>query len=293
MKNIINISDLTRSDVLKILKHIDDIDIKKSKPLAGKTIGLIFEKYSTRTRLSFHTGIFQLGGHPLEIDLKTLNLQRSESYENTFQMFDQYIDLLIYRTDDHQKLLLAKKNFNKPIINALSDLSHPCQILSDFFTIRKNFPNKKNFLISWFGDMNNVLYSYFELSKIFPEIKLNIFTNKEIYEEKKNIFPLLENINVYHEIDFEKVSNSDCIMTDVYTSMNDNSDINKEKSLMKFQINKKIMDQTRNDCIFMHCLPAKLNSEVTEEVIKSDKSIVLEQAKNRLVAQKGILSWII
>ena len=108
MKNIINISDLTRSDVLKILKHIDDIDIK-SKPLAGKTIGLTFEKYSTRTRLSFHTGIFQLGGHPLEIDLKTLNLQLSKSYENTFQMFDQYIDLLIYRTDDHQKLLWQKK----------------------------------------------------------------------------------------------------------------------------------------------------------------------------------------
>ena len=188
MKNLINISDLARSEILEILKLIDDIEVIESNPLKGKTIGLIFEKYSTRTRLSFHTGIFQLGGHPLEIDLNNLNLQRSESYENTFQMFDQYLDLLIYRTDNHEKLLIAQKNFNKPIINALSDLSHPCQILSDFYTLRKKFFNQKNLLISWFGDMNNVLYSYYELLNIFPEIKLNVFTNKEIYEEKKNIF---------------------------------------------------------------------------------------------------------
>jgi ornithine carbamoyltransferase len=292
MKNIINISDLNRSDILEILKHIDDIDIKKNKPLTGKTIGLIFEKYSTRTRLSFHTGIFQLGGYPLEIDLKTLNLQRSESFENTFQMFDQYLDLLIYRTNDHEKLLIAKKNFNKPIINALSDVSHPCQILSDFYTIRKNFPIKKNLLISWLGDMNNVLYSYYELLNIFPELKLNVFTDKNIYEDKKKIFPKLENINIFHDLDYDQIKKSDCIMTDVYTSMND-KDSEKEKSLIKFQVNEEIMSHTNKNCIFMHCLPAKVNSEVTEKVLNSEKSIVLEQAKNRLVAQKGILSWLI
>ena len=139
--------------------------------------------------------------------------------------------------------------------------------------------------------MNNVLFSYFELLALFPEIKLNVFTHKDIYVNKKIQFPISQNINFYFDLNSKIISQSDCIMTDVFTSMND-VDTTKEKILKPFQVNKKIMDLTKSTCIFMHCLPANKGAEVTEDVLNSDKSIVMKQAKNRLIAQKGIMKWL-
>ena len=290
-KNLLNISDLTRKDMDQILDHAGKLGETSSDDLKNKNIGLIFEKYSTRTRLSFQVGISQLNGNPIDIKFEELNLQRTESFEDTFKIFGCYLDAIIFRTTSHIRLIEASNAFQKPIINALSDLSHPCQIISDLFTLKNHFSTLNNITISWLGDVNNVLYSFIEAAKIFPEISLNIFTDKKIHQENILKFPQSDNVNFYYDVIGEEIKNSDCIMTDVFTSMNDKSD-EKEILLKKYQVNRELMSLTKDSCIFMHCLPANIGSEVTDEVLKSSKSIVMKQAKNRLISQKGILKWL-
>jgi len=290
-KNLLNISDLTRKDMDQILDYAGKLGETSSDDLKNKNIGLIFEKYSTRTRLSFQVGISQLNGNPIDIKFEELNLQRTESFEDTFKIFGCYLDAIIFRTTSHIRLIEASNAFQKPIINALSDLSHPCQIISDLFTLKNHFSTLNNITISWLGDVNNVLYSFIEAAKIFPEISLNIFTDKKIHQENILKFPQSDNVNIYYDVISEEIKNSDCIMTDVFTSMNDKSH-EKEIMLKKYQVNRELMSLTKDSCIFMHCLPANIGSEVTDEVLNSSKSIVMKQAKNRLISQKGILKWL-
>ena len=290
MKKLLNISDLTQSDFEKIINFTDDLKNKNEKVLTNKNIGLIFEKNSTRTRLSFQVGINQLDGKYIDVRFDELNLNRFESYEDTFEVMSCYLDYLVFRTTNHNKLELAYKYFKKPIINALSNLSHPCQAISDIYTLKENFGTFDNLNIVWMGDMNNVLYSLLEVIKFTNNTKVDVFTNEKIYLTNKSNFDTSKNINFHFEINEKIISKAHCLMTDVFTSMNDKE--NKENLLSKFQINNKIMSLSNEKSVFMHCLPAKIGSEVTEDVIKGKKSIVLTQAKNRLVAQKGILKWL-
>lgn len=293
MKKLLNISDLDKKDFFSIFDNADRLlkDISQ-KPLSNLSIGLIFEKYSTRTRLSFQVGILKLGGNIIDIKFEDLNIQRIETFEDTFKILALYLDGLVFRTNDHKKLINAQNYFNKPIINGLSDISHPCQIIADIYTLKNIFKDFENLNICWFGDMNNVLFSYFELLQIFPKIKLNVFTDKKIFTENVNNFPKVQNINYYFELDKNIIHEADCIMTDVYTSMNDNENNEKEFLLKKFQVNSEILNLTSDKCVFMHCLPANIGSEVTENVINSKKSIVLKQAENRMASQNGILQWL-
>ena len=290
MKNLLNISDINQNDFEKILQFAEDLDSKTEQTLTNKNIGLIFEKNSTRTRLSFQVGINQLNGNFIDVRFEELNLNRFESYEDTFEVMSCYLDYLVFRTTDHKKLELAYKYFKKPIINALSDLSHPCQAISDIYTLKEKFGTIDNLNIVWMGDMNNVLFSLLEIIGFTKNTKIDVFTDRKIYSKNKDNFNLNNNINFHFDINEDIISKANCIMTDVFTSMNDKED--KEKILSKFQVNDKIMSMTNEKSVFMHCLPAKIGSEVTEDVIKGKKSIVLTQAKNRLVAQKGILKWL-
>ncbi len=290
MKKLLNISDLNQNDFENILKFVDDLNFQSENNLTDKNIGLIFEKNSTRTRLSFQVGINQLNGNYIDVRLEELNLNRFESYEDTFEIMSCYLDYLIFRTNDHKKLELAHKYFKKPIINALSDLSHPCQAISDMYTLKENFGSIDNLNIVWMGDMNNVLFSLLEVIVFTKNTKVDVLTNEKIYLQNKDKFNLNTNIDFHFEINQDIISKADCIMTDVFTSMNDKED--KESLLSKFQVNNKIISMTGEKSVFMHCLPAKIGSEVTEDVIKGKKSIVLTQARNRLIAQKGILKWL-
>ncbi len=289
-KNLIDISELNRDDIINILKYADELKRQNEDFLIGKNIGLIFEKNSTRTRLSFQVGINQLKGNYIDIKLNELNLDRFESYEDTFEIMACYLDSLVFRTNNHQKLELAKKFFKKPIINALSEKSHPCQAISDIYTIKEHFKRLDNISISWLGDMNNVLYSLIEIVNLLGGFKIHIFTDEKIYSNLKDKFNLTDNIIMHFELDHDVLSSSNCIMTDVYNSMNDKHD--KELELKKYQVNQELMSKTKEDTVFMHCLPAKIGSEVTANVIKGNQSIVLSQAKNRMIAQKGILKWL-
>ncbi len=289
MKNFIDINQLSKSDFFSILKYSKDLSSNFEPVLKNKNIGLIFEKNSTRTRLSFQVGIKQLSGNYIDIRLDDLNINRFESLEDTFKMMSLYLDCIIFRTTSHSKLGIAKKYFKKPIINALSDLSHPCQSISDIFTLEEHFGSANNLNIIWMGDINNVLISLIETIEFLDNTKIIIFTDKNIHKKQENNI-LSKNISIHYELDEKVLYSADCIMTDVYNSMNDKND--KEKLLNKFQINKHIMNKTNKNTVFMHCLPAKIGSEVTKEVLDGKNSIVLQQAKNRMVTQRGILKWL-
>ena len=288
MKKLLNISDLNQNDFDEIIDYAESLS--NENLLTNKNIGLIFEKNSTRTRLSFQVGINQLNGNYVDVRFEELNLNRFESYEDTFEVMSCYLDYLVFRTTDHKKLDLAYKYFKKPIVNALSDISHPCQAISDIYTLKEKFGTVNNLNIVWMGDMNNVLFSFVEVVGFTNNTKIDVFTDEKIYLKNKNNFKLHDNINFHFEINEKIISEANCVMTDVFTSMNDNE--NKENLLSQFQVNNKIMSLTNEDSVFIHCLPAKIGSEVTEDVIKGKKSIVLSQARNRLVAQKGILKWL-
>ena len=290
MKSLLNISELSKNDFYNILDYSDTLKSNLDNCLKNKNIGLIFEKISTRTRLSFQVGINQLQGNFVDIRLEDLNLNRFESLEDTFEVMACYLDCLVIRTTDHKKLELAKKFFKKPIINALSDLSHPCQAISDIFTIKEYFGRLNDINILWMGDINNVLISLIETLDFLENVKIDIFTDESIYTNYKRTLNKFDKIKVHFKINNEILRSADCIMTDVFNSMNDKND--KEPLLKKFQVNKNIMSELPTNSVFMHCLPAKIDSEVTLDVIKGNQSIVMQQAKNRMVAQRGILKWL-
>lgn len=284
LNNFFNISDLTHSNLENII-----LDKISPKNLMNKNIGCLYEKPSTRTRISFSVGINQLHGNPIDLKFEELNFSRSESIEDTFKAMGCYLNGLIYRTSSHENLLLASKFMNKPVINALSEKSHPCQTLADLITLYEQFSSLK-IEISWFGDLNNVLFSLVEAVNLFDNLKLNIFSHSSLLD--KINWELGNNISLFDEINEKIISNSHCIMTDAFESMNDNHNEAKLELLSKFQVNDKIMLMTPNNSVFMHCLPAKTGEEVTKSVIESKKSIVWKQAFNRLPAQVRLMKCI-
>ena len=284
IQNFFNISDLTKNQIIEIL-----LLKAEEKLISKKNIGLLFEKNSTRTRLSFFAAINSLDGHPIEIKLEELNFSRGESFEDTFRAMDCYLDGLVYRTTNHKHLIEASKFFSKPIINALSDISHPCQILSDLFTLREHF-GSLNIQILWVGDMNNVCFSLVEVANLINDINLIIYTPSSISNEKNWIFH--SNISIINSLEDIDLSLVNCVMTDVFISMNDKDSAEKIKLLKEYTVNKELISKTGTNSVFMHCLPAKVGFEVSEEVFRGPKSIVWRQAYNRLVAQKKLLQFI-
>ena len=281
--NFFNISDLSKKDIEKIL------EIRNNNCLQNKNIGTLYEKASTRTRLSFAAGIQKLNGNIIDIKFQDLNISRNESFEDTFLAMNCYLDGLIYRTNNHHKLLKASIYFKKPIINALSDLSHPCQILSDLLSIKEYFSSLKCHIL-WMGDMNNVCFSLIEAANIFNELELSICTHPSI---SNNInWPMNSNISVFNNLNDVNLASVNCVMTDVFISMNDEDSEEKVDLLKPYTVNSELMAKTASNSIFMHCLPAKVGLEVSEEVFRSSKSIVWRQAYNRMVAQQKLLQFI-
>ena len=284
IKNFFQISDLSKQDIDTIL----GVRIFPNK-LAGKNIGLLFEKYSTRTRLSFSVGIHNMGGKCIDLRFSELNISRQESFEDTFRAFNCYLDGLVYRTTDHQKLITSSKYFDKPIINALSDVSHPCQILSDLLTLKEHF-GSLDVHILWMGDMNNVTYSLVEAANLIEEIRLTICTPEQISSSIN--WKMNSNIEVVSNLKSVDLGVVNCVMTDVFISMNDEDSEEKISLLKPYCVTSELMAKTASDSIFMHCLPAKVGLEVSEEVFRSPKSIVWKQAYNRMVAQQKLLQFI-
>ena len=295
MKHFIDINNFKKTEIDEIIalaKKIKKNPKKYSSSCKNKTLGLIFEKQSLRTRLSFNVGMKKLGGSVLELQGKDIGFDnKREKVEDVLNVLSQYIDFLMIRNDNHKQIVNLSKENILPIINGLTEYSHPCQILGDFLTLQENFKNYKNLIIVWIGDYNNVLRSLIHLQNIY-KFKLNIVVPHQIFKHHKSEFLKFKNKNLKHLVDpIEGAKKSNCIMTDVWVSMGEKN--NKIKYFKNFTVNKKIMSIASNNAIFMHCLPAKRGKEVTSDVLDGKNSVVLQQAKNRMYIQQAILLYVL
>ena len=304
MKNFINISDISKADLRKILDNAKSRKEKRSNlnknsidpdaPLDGKILIMLFEKPSTRTRISFDLAVKQLGGKSLILNPDEIHYgSGAESLHDTAKVLSQYADIVMLRTHAHKNVLEFSKNLNIPIINGLTNLSHPCQIMSDVMTFEELKGPIRNKKIAWLGDGNNVLYSLIEAAVQF-EFQLSIACPKG-YEPDKKILQWAKKNNGSISITknpLEASNNADCVITDKWISMGDKINKNKKKNALKpYQVNKKIMKSAKKDSIFMHCLPANRGEEVTDDVMDGKQSAVWLEALNRIHAQKSIIEW--
>ena len=295
MKHFIDINNYNKkqiNEIISLAKKIKKNPKKYSSSCKNKTLGLIFEKQSLRTRLSFNVGMQKLGGFVLELQSKDIGFDnKREKAEDVLNVLSQYIDCLMIRNNNHKQIVNLSKENILPIINGLTEYSHPCQILGDFLTLQEKFKNYKNVSISWIVDYNNVLRSLIHLQNIY-NFKLNVIIPNQIFKNYKNEFLKCKNKNMkYFDDPFEGVKKSNCIMTDVWVSMGEKN--NKSKYFKNFTVNKKIMTNASNNAIFMHCLPAKRGKEVTSDVLDGKNSVVLQQAKNRMYIQQAILIYVL
>ena len=295
MKHFIDINNLKKKEIDEIIslaKKIKKNPKKFNSFCKDKTLGLIFEKQSLRTRLSFNVGMQKLGGSVIELQSKDIGFDnKREKAEDVLNVLNQYIDCLMIRNNNHKKIVNLSKENILPIINGLTEYSHPCQILGDFLTIQEKFNNYKNISIAWIGDYNNVLRSLIHLQNIY-NFKLNVIVPNQIFINNKNEFIKFKNKNLKYLADpIEGVKKSNCIMTDVWVSMGEKN--NKTKYFKNFTVNKKIMSYASKNAIFMHCLPAKRGKEVTSDVLDGKNSVVLKQAKNRMYIQQAILIYVL
>tara|TARA_B100000674_G_C37908682_1_gene947455 strand:+ start:504 stop:1427 length:924 start_codon:yes stop_codon:yes gene_type:complete len=304
MKNFINISDLSKNDLRAIIDGAKKRKSERGKipnsqpdvdlPIKGKTMIMLFGKPSTRTRISFDLAVKQLGGSSIILNQDEIHYGKGdETIKDTAKVLSQYADILMIRTDSHNDVDEFQKHLNIPIINGLTDLSHPCQIMADILTFEEAKGDINGKTIAWLGDGNNVSNSFIEAATKFKfELKIacpkKYQPNKKIVSEaKKNNCKLL-----ITEDPFEAAKGADCVMTDKWISMSDKGDKKKKKKILKkFQVNKKLMNSAKTDAIFMHCLPASRDEEVTSEVMDGKQSVVWLQAFNRIHAQKSIIEW--
>ena len=296
MKHFIDINNLKKKEIDEIIslaKKIKKNPKKYSSSCSDKTLGLIFEKQSLRTRLSFNVGMQKLGGSVLELQSKDIGFDnRREKAEDVLNVLSQYIDFVMIRNNNHKQIVNLSKENILPIINGLTEYSHPCQILGDFLTLQEYLKSVKNANIAWIGDYNNVLRSLIHLQNIY-NFKLNLIIPKEIFKIYKNEFQKHKNKNLNHFVDpILGTKNSNCIMTDVWVSMGEKNKI-KKKYFKNYTVNKKIISNAANNVIFMHCLPAKRGQEVTSDVLDGKNSVVLMQAKNRMYIQQAILIYVL
>ena len=298
MRNFINLSDIDKRELRKIIDHAKSkkqkgSTIKTDVPLAGKTLIMIFEKPSTRTRLSFELAMKKLGGHVLVLNPKESHYgSGNESIHDTAKVLSQFGDIVMMRTQ-HEHLLKFSKHLDIPIISGLTDLSHCCQVMSDVMTfeeLRGSITNKK---IAWCGDGNNVVFSLIEAAAQFS-FQLAIACPKKLRPNKKIVkWAKSKKANILITKDpKEAAEGADAIMTDKWISMGHDVNKKKKKKLLKpYQVNKKIMKLAKPEAIFMHCLPASRGEEVTNEVIDGKQSAVWLEALNRMHVQKSIIQW--
>ncbi len=296
MKHFIDINSFKKKEIDEIIslaKKIKKNPKKYSSSCKDKTLGLIFEKQSLRTRLSFNVGMQKLGGSVLELKSKDIGFDnKREKAEDALNVLSQYIDCIMIRNNNHKQIVNLSKENILPIINGLTEYSHPCQILGDFLTLQEHLKSIKNANIAWIGDYNNVLRSLIHLQNIY-NFKLNLIIPKEIFKNYKKEFQQYKNKNLNHFFDpILGTKYSNCIMTDVWVSMGEKNK-NKKKYFKNYTVDKKIISNAKNNVIFMHCLPAKRGQEVTSEVLDGKNSVVLMQAKNRMYVQQAILIYVL
>lgn len=297
-KDFLTLKDYSKEEIEYLLDLSGKIKKDKnsySKVLEGKNIAMLFDKHSTRTRLSFEAGINQLGGNSIYLDSKNLQISRGETYQDTAKIFSAYLDGIVIRTYSQEIVDIFAKYGTIPVINGLTDIYHPCQILADMLTLKELGLLNKDLKFIYIGDSNNVTNSLIiGFSKLGIDITIGC---PEKYSPPEEIIEYARNqkegskLNLVHD-PVKAVSDADVVYTDVWLSMGD--EINKQKltDLKSYQVNYKLLKYAKEEVKVMHCLPAHRGQEITSEVLDGKNSIVLHQAENRLHAQKALLVYL-
>jgi ornithine carbamoyltransferase len=261
-------------------------------PLKGKTLAMIFDRPSTRTRVSFDVAMRQLGGESITLTGQDMQLGRGETIADTARVLSRYVDGIMIRTLDHESLLELAQHATVPVINGLTHRSHPCQVLADVMTFEEHRGSIRGKTVAWSGDANNVLASWVHAADRF-EFRLRVASPPEL-KPKKWLMDWIKGSTADIRIGTdpeEAVKGADCVVTDTWVSMGDRDGARRHNLLKRYQVNTRLMARAKPDALFMHCLPAHRGEEVTDEVIDGPQSVVFDEAENRLHAQKGILAW--
>lgn len=300
-KDLVSILDLNKEEIESILNVSEMIRHKHKNremffPLLGKSLGMIFTKSSTRTRVSFEIGMFQLGGAALYLNPTDTQIGRGETIADTARVLSRYLDGIMIRTYKHSDVLELAQYASVPVINGLTDYEHPCQIIADLLTIKDKKKTLKGLKVAYIGDGNNVCNSWLYAA---PKVDMNIaVASPKSYVPLKNVVDKAKELAVagktqvlITESPEEAVKDADVIYTDVWASMGQEAESEKRrKEFVRYQVNAQLLKQAKKDCMVMHCLPAHRGEEISAEVMDGPQSIVFDQAENRLHAQKAILS---
>ena len=297
-KDFLTLDEISKNELTKII----DLAIKlkkeqkknKQKPLLkNKTLAMIFQKPSTRTRVSFEIGMYQLGGYAVNLSSTDMQLSRGETIEDTAKTLSGYVDVIMARVFDHKTVDVLAKNASIPVINGLSDSYHPCQILADLMTIKEHKKKLNGLKIAWIGDGNNVCNSMI-IGCAKSGIAISVATPKGFQPDSKIVKEAKKHITVeLTDNPTKAVANADVVMTDTFSSIHNKDPKRIKKFLPKFQVNESLMKKAKKNAIFMHCLPAKRGNEVTADVIDGPRSVVWDEAENRLHSQKALLALLL
>ena len=296
MKKIKHFLELNQIDA-KELRSI--IDLSKSykqgitsgqDTLKGKTLGLIFEKPSTRTRVSFEIAMYQLGGNVTILEHEKTHLGRGETISDTAKVLSRYIDVIVYRTSSAEKLYELAKHSSVPVINGLNEETHPCQLIADIMTFEEKISIITNKVVTWCGDFNNVCRTWVQASSIF-NFELHLACPKQLISKNDmDKIAKVKNVKIFDSA-LDGCKNTDCIMTDTWFSMGQKVSERKRRLLKPFQVNKKLISVSKKNSIFMHCLPAHRGEEIDKNILEHPNSVIWDEAENRLHTQKAILNW--
>ncbi|MCG7924897.1 MAG: ornithine carbamoyltransferase [Candidatus Thiodiazotropha taylori] len=279
---------IRRASELKRMQHRGEIHT----PLKGKNLGMVFEKSSTRTRVSFEVGMSQLGGHALFLSPRDTQLGRGEPIEDSAMVLSRMLDIIMIRTFEQEKLELFAAHSQVPVINALTDRYHPCQLLADMQTYAEHRGDIQGKTVTWVGDGNNMCHSYINAARQF-DFRLNIACPEGYDPEPEILEAAAERANIIRD-PLEAATGADLVVTDVWASMGQEEEqALREKAFSKYQVNDELMAQAEKDALFFHCLPAHRGEEVTASVIDTPDSVVWDEAENRLHSQKALVEFLL
>jgi ornithine carbamoyltransferase len=295
IRHFLDLVDVPAAELRHIIEAARAMKIKRGRserPLAGKTLAMIFERPSTRTRVSFEVAMRQLGGDVVMLTAEDMQLGRGESLADTARVLSRYVDAIMIRMLDADALSELARAATVPVINGLTRRSHPCQVMADVLTFEEHRGPIRGRVVAWTGDANNVLVSWMHAAERF-KFQLRVATPPELAPKR----PLIEwakssGAAISLGTDPEQaVKGADCVVTDTWVSMGDRNGAKRHNLLKAFQVNARLMARAKPDALFMHCLPAHRGEEVTDDIIDGPHSVVFDEAENRLHAQKGMLTW--
>lgn len=297
MKNFLTLQDLTKEEIIDLLNLADQLKFERKNGiphpiLKGKTLGLIFQKSSTRTRVSFEVGMYELGGYPLFLSSRDLQIGRGEPIEDTGRVLGRYLDGIMIRTFDQKEVEDLAKWSGKPVINALTDYSHPCQVLADLMTIREHKGAFEGLKVCYIGDGNNMANSII-VGSLKVGMKVSVACPKGYYPAQKVLDFAKDYPGMFELTEDPKIAakDADVFFTDVWTSMGEEAETEKRKQVFagKYQINADILKLAHKDAMVQHCLPSHRGEEITADVFEAHANEIFDEAENRLHAQKAVM----